>query len=279
LVVTLTRLFLSVFIFSFLSSCSGLFYFPSKQKYYDPKQFSLEYEDLWIESSEGIKLNAWHVRNPKAQDYKGLILLFHGNAENISSHFLNLAWITEYGFELFIVDYRGYGRSEGEPDQMGTHQDALHSLYFALKRAEQKKNSKFIVYCQSLGGAICARALVDFEHSSSIDLLVLDSSFSSYKDLAYQKLKDHWLTYLLSPLAEFIISDKMASKPHLNKLSMKKLVYHSKGDLVIPYKFGEEIFGLLSEPKTFIGLETEGHIQVFKEKSRRDEFLKIINEL
>jgi uncharacterized protein len=262
-----------------LSSCSGLFYFPSHEKFYDPKQFSLEYEDLWIESSDKLKLNAWWIRNPKSAEYKGLILLFHGNAENISSHFLNLAWITEYGYELLIFDYRGYGRSEGEPDQKGTHQDALHALRFASKIIESKKSSKFIVYCQSLGGVICARALTEIKDIKSIDLLVLDSTFSSYKDLAYQKLKDHWLTYLLSPLAEFIISDKMASKPYLKDLPMKKLVYHSKGDLVIPYQFGEEVFNLTSEPKTFIGLESEGHIQVFKEKSRRDEFLKILNQL
>jgi len=256
-----------------------LFYYPSQEKFYDPKQFSLEYEDLWIESTDGVKLNAWHIKNPKAKEHKGLILHFHGNAENISSHFLNLAWITEFGYELLIFDYRGYGRSNGEPNQVGTHQDALAALKFALKKMESKPKSKFVVYCQSLGGIICARALADLENTESINLLVLDSTFSSYQDIANQKLKDHWLTFLFSPLSMLLISDKMSSKKYLPHLKMKKLVYHSKADFVIPYKFGEEIFSLLSEPKTFIGLESENHIQVFKEKKRRDEFVEILNAL
>ncbi len=136
-----------------------------------------------------------------------------------------------------------------------------------------------IVYCQSLGGVICARAISEFEGQDKIDLLVLDSTFASYKDIAYLKLKEHWLTYLLSPIAEFLVSDEKASRDHLHSLKMQKIVFHSEADAIIPISQGEEVFRLLNEPKDFVRLMKENHIETFKEKKTREQFLEQLKNI
>ncbi len=99
-----------------LISCTNLFYQPSDRQFYRPEAFKLTYQDIYFQSSDGTKLHGWFFKGKGKP--KGTIVQFHGNAENISSHFLNLAWLVLEGYNLFTFDYRGCNlRSRATPEQ------------------------------------------------------------------------------------------------------------------------------------------------------------------
>ena len=137
--------------FILFTSCSHLLYQPDRILYLDPKSLNLAPKEIFLESEPGVRLFAWYfeTRQPNS---KGTIIRFHGNAQNMSSHYLSLTWLIEKGYNLFTFDYRGYGRSEGEPDQEGTYKDALAALNLAWELHKKQSGEKFIVYGQSLDG-------------------------------------------------------------------------------------------------------------------------------
>ncbi|MBF0206000.1 MAG: alpha/beta hydrolase [Oligoflexia bacterium] len=250
---------LILFLQGMITSCSSFFYYPSRAIIFDPQKLGFEYKDIYFESPSAIgeevshrikiplaskvTLHGWLFPQKKNSEYKGLLVFFHGNAQNITSHFISLAWLVEHGYDVFIFDYRGYGASGGKPDQVGLYYDGIAALEYALKLTRQ--SSPIVVYAQSLGGIVAMRSLVDFPQQEKISLVVLESTFSSYQEVAFDKLKSSWITFLLSPLAFILISDKMASKPYLKQFNRPTLVIHGNADPVVPYKFGEEIYSLL----------------------------------
>ena len=82
-------------------------------------------ENVFFKTSDGLALHGWFL---KARDARGTVLVLHGNAENISTHASGVLWLVPEGFNVFIFDYRGYGRSEGRPTVAGVHKDADAAL-------------------------------------------------------------------------------------------------------------------------------------------------------
>lgn len=252
----------------FQTSCSHVFYYPDKNIYATPQKQNppIEYEEnIRIQSQDGTSLHAWLLK--KSSQYKkplGLVVYFHGNAQNITAHFKHLSWLTQAGYDVFIFDYRGFGLSDGTPNQEGIYWDALAALNYTWELSQNKKYPKYILYGQSLGGIILSRALVDFKHKDKVNLTVLDSTFLSYQKLARVKLSQGWLTWPLQWLAYLLISDDYASKDRIKELNAKTLVIHGTTDFVVPWKFGKEIYDSLeSKNKIFWSLEEGQHIDVF----------------
>ncbi|MBY0515563.1 MAG: alpha/beta hydrolase [Bacteriovoracaceae bacterium] len=257
------------------TSCSGVFYQPIKGALLAPQRVGLEPEETWITSKDGTKLLTWAFR---AQSPKGTIILFHGNAENMSSHFFNLAWLVKQEYDLLVFDYRGYGFSEGEPSQKGVYEDALAALDWSFKDHQSRQTKTFIVYGQSLGGQIAARAIVDFPHQKEVSLLVQDSTFPSYKDIAFAKMKSVWLTWPLSPLAYLVVSDEYASKKVLSKIAIPVLFMHAPDDPVVPYELGKEGFDLVKSKKWWWKIEKGQHTDAFhlQNTTYRTQFLDLL---
>jgi uncharacterized protein len=265
-----------------ITSCTHLFYHPTKVSYFHPKKFVHEVEDVWMNSKDGTKLNAWWMPTT-IKHAKGTIVFFHGNAENISSHFLNLAWITHEGYNLFIFDYRGYGASEGTPNPKGIFNDSFTALNQGLEfHQKTSPDSNFIVYGQSLGGVVALRALQDWEHIDQVNLIVQDSTFMSYQDVAFDKLKSFWGTFLFSPIAYLLISDEFASDKNMEKINRPMLIISGESDLVVPHKFSEEIYKKsISNPKWFWKIKDGHHGDVFAlhEKKYRAKFLDFLDSI
>jgi len=95
----------------------------------------------------------WYFPSQLSTTPKATIIQFHGNAQNFSAHYLSLAWLTKQEFNLFTFSYRGYGNSEGRPDQKGTYLDGLAALNQGWELHKKSGAKKFIVYGQSLGGS------------------------------------------------------------------------------------------------------------------------------
>jgi len=265
---------LFVLLFFLFSGCSSLFYYPDSFLHFPPEKFGFKKEEFTLRAADGTKLVAWRFLARK-KPYRGVILQFHGNAENISSHYTTLIWLTDLGFDLIIFDYRGYGGSQGEPSPAGTAQDGVAAIAFAQDFFHERSISefrppgarpKFIVYGQSLGGAIAGRALelTAPEVQASVDQVILEATFYSYKKIGAAVMRGSPITWLFSPLAYVLLSDGESSENYLKSENHPPLlVLHSKDDNVVPFALGENLFEIASPAKRFWKIDQLGHLETF----------------
>lgn len=260
-------------------SCTSVFYQPSRHQFTNPIDYKLQHQEVWFASSDGTKLHGWFFP-AKAKQSKGTIVQFHGNAQNISTHYFSLIWLIEQGYNLFTWDYRGYGKSEGESSQEGIYHDSLAAIEKAWELHDKK--GSFVVFGQSLGGAISLRALADSKHSKDVSLLVHDSSFLSYQDISFHVLKSKWFLWPISPLAYVLISDKYSAENFLEKIPSPILVIVGEQDQIIPSNFGKETYEKIPNNRKWLWELSDGkHIDVFHhhEGKYRRKFLDLLDEI
>ncbi|KAL7901294.1 Alpha/Beta hydrolase protein [Trichoderma sp. SZMC 28014] len=150
-----------------------------------PTQFGIkDFEELVIPTDDGEKLSAYYIRGPRGGKNSNLtIIMFHGNAGNIG-HRLPIArvLINMIGCNVFMLEYRGYGASTGEPDESGLGTDAQTGLDYLRERAETRHH-RFIVYGQSLGGAVSIKLVAKNQERGDIAGLILENTFLSMRKL------------------------------------------------------------------------------------------------
>jgi len=246
-------------------SCSNIVFQPSRKAFIDPKTMGFEYENVYLKSMDGTMLHGWFFNASSDTDVQGTVIYFHGNAENISTHFASLAWMTSYGYNLFIFDYRGYGQSEGSPSQAGINDDAIAALNYIIKLHQEMKSQnehlKLIVYGQSIGGNIFVRAMDNLEDKTEIDAIILESSFSSYREISKEKLSLTCITWPFQPLVYLIMSEDYSSQNSIKKLPpVPLLVIHGDNDRIVPLHHGKKIYDLANEPKQFWHIKGGRHI-------------------
>ncbi len=264
-----------------LQGCSNLFYQPMKPHYVNPAQFKFTYGDVFFTSKDGTRLHGWFIpaKNGKS---KGTIVQFHGNAQNLSTHFLSLLWLVPEGYNLFVFDYRGYGKSKGEANQKGIYEDALAAMEKGWELHSQKGQGPYVIYGQSLGGIISLRALADFKNQNKVGLIVQDSTFDSYKDIAFDRLNSKWFLLPFSPLAYILVSDAYASDEVFDKITVPTLVVVGQKDDVIPQKFGKRIYKNLHVKQKWLWKAKEGrHIDVYHYPGStfRRKFLSLLDQI
>lgn len=255
-----------------VSSCSSLIYYPDKVLHFHPDQVNVKFEDFTFNSLDGTKLSGWKLKSVNKP--KNLIAFFHGNAQNLTSHFANLFWVTKDDSEVLIFDYRGYGLSEGKPSPKGVYEDGVSFLNYTYDVYKKGGYKNLIIYTQSLGGAIALRSLEDFKHRDEIKLLVLDSTFISPRDVARDKT--FW------PLS-LIIPNSYTANRELSHLTMPVLSIHAKDDPVVNYHLGMDLYNKIHYARSaeFWTIEGAGHGDVFYDKSRdyRQEFFNLLKSL
>jgi fermentation-respiration switch protein FrsA (DUF1100 family) len=271
-----------------------MLYAPDAVRYGDPKQLKIDYSEITIPSfttsdshSEPRTLHAWYLKQNKFASPKGFILFFHGNGQNRSAHFIELAWLIEKGYDYCIFDYQGYAGSEGKASPENTVNDGVAALKWFFNTAKDSRYQKtpLLVFAQSLGGAVALRSLEEYSARektgipSSLKWVILDSTFLSYQQAAKSVLSQHWLTYLFQPLGSLVISDEWAPKSKLKQLpATNYLVMHGDQDQIIDLSLGQQLFSQLPEPKHWLLLSGAQHIQGFfiKDGFYREPFLKMI---
>ncbi|MDR4517424.1 MAG: alpha/beta hydrolase [Nitrosomonas sp.] len=273
------RYCLLIFLCLLLSGCSGLMYYPdTKNQFFDPKAAGYAPEDIFFTDSAQRRLHGWWFPAKKTPA-KATIIFFHGNAENLTSHFMHLAWISAENYNLFIFDYPGYGRSEGKPSP----KSCVESGHAAVDWVNQHKakDSPIIIYGQSMGGIIALKTAIDKKSEIDLKLVVADSTFDSFQRIAREKLSHHWLTWPLQPLSYVLLSDRWAPQNLKSLSSVPVLVIHGQQDRTVEPIFGDMIFEKLAEPKTFWKIPDGVHSDVFwgHEHKYRSKFLTFIESL
>ena len=253
-----------------LSGCSSLLYYPSREELVDRKKMPTKPIDLTFASEDGAKLHAWQF-NAKGTPSGCVVLQFHGNAQNMTSHFQSLYWLLDHGIDYLTFDYHGYGSSEGEPSPKATVEDGhaalrkIHVLY---------PNKKIVVIAQSLGGDIGLRSVLDVKNEIPIAMVFADSTFASYRSVARSTLARGWLTWLFQPIGWLVMSDEYAPKSKLGEMKpIPLVVIHGTADRTVDVSMGRDVFDRASEPKEFWEIPGGVHTDAFFRPHIRERFL------
>jgi len=260
-------------------NCQSFYFHPSKKKFHDPEIFGFEKKNRYVDSHNGTSVHSVHIK-AYSKETKGIILQFHGNGENQTSHFLSLVWLVNHGYDLVTFDYRGYGNMEGKPSNEDNYKDSLAILNFYHKMCKEN-NIKLIVYAQSLGGAIAMRSIPDMNDRSQLILTIVDGSFFSYRSVAYQIAKE----ILWKPFAFIFsrfLSDDHSPENYIEKVSPTPLlIIHGTDDNIVPFSEGTEIFRLAKKPKMFWEIKGGKHLgwMKFGRSENAKHFLKFLNHI
>ncbi|MFT4688236.1 MAG: alpha/beta hydrolase [Verrucomicrobiia bacterium] len=199
-------------------------------------------EDLFLQSSDGVKLHAWFLPAKEDSSRKDFVLIFcHGNGGNLTGRPSYYRALLESGINLLAFDYRGYGQSEGEPGEEGTYLDAF-AAYDSL-RARGFGADRIIVWGESLGGGIASKVAAERE----VAALVLQSTFTSTPDVGAE-----WFKFLPVHMLATIHYDTRARLPDIH---CPVVIMHSKVDEIIPFHHSEKNLAAANEPKVFVELE------------------------
>lgn len=259
------------------TGCSSLFFYPLKIHVRTPSEMGLTYEEVEFRSGDNTKLHGWWL--PARGSPKGTILYLHGNAENISTHIANVAWLPEQGYNIFMFDYRGYGKSAGEIDLSGAIQDAEAAITTTLARPETNQQA-IIVFGQSLGGSIAIHAVAHSPQRNRIKSLIVESSFSSYRQIAREKFGSLWLTWPLQYPLAWSISDRYSPLKSIAQISpIPLLLVYGDGDRIVPPHHGEQLLDAAREPKELWRIPGGQHITAFREAEQRQRLLAYLDAL
>ena len=251
-----------------LCGCTGLIFHPMHEHVRTPEEIGLAYRDVWFEAEDGVRLHSWFL--PAEGERVGSILFLHGNAENISTHVASVAWMPAEGFDVLLLDYRGYGRSEGEPTLAGAHLDVEAALGTLLAMPEVDPG-RAAIFGQSLGGALAITALERSRHRDRVRALVVEGTPTSYRELAQEKLGGLWLTWALQwPLA-LTIDDDYRPVDDIGSLGpLPVLIIQGEDDTIVPAHHARSLLEAAGEPKTLWLIEGGGHIRALASADVRD---------
>lgn len=213
-----------------------LIYFPTRALDATPRALGLDYEDVRISAEDRIRLHGWFVLAPSA---RATLLHFHGNGGNISHRLEHIALFRDLGLNVFLIDYRGYGQSEGRTTEAGTYLDARAAWRY-LTETRGLAPSTIVLHGESLGAAVASWLAAE----SAPAALIVESSFTSAVNLGaevYRWLPVRWLARYRYPTVE-----------HLGRVRVPVLIVHSRDDEIIPFHHAEALFAAARPPKQFL---------------------------
>ena len=271
------RLLLIVMLSAGLMGCNGAFFFPYRDQVLSPEQLGLKYEDVNFPADDGTRLHAWFL--PASGKALGTILFLHGNAENISTHIMSVRWLPAQGFNVFLLDYRGYGASEGQPSVEGVQEDVNAAMRSLLSRPDVNSD-RIVVFGQSLGGSIAVYNIAHSPYRRHIRALAVESAFASYRAIAREKLAAFWLTWPLQYPLSWMVSDEYSPSEAVAGVSpIPLLVIHGDHDPIVPLHHGQQLYDLAREPKQLWVIPGGGHIQAFQSQIYRDRFVDYLTKV
>jgi len=213
-------------------------FFPGREILATPDQVGLSYENIHFDTEDGVRLNGWLM---KKADRAPTIIFIHGNAGNIGDRLEKILLFYRMGLNVFIFDYRGYGKSQGTPTEEGIYKDAK-AAYDYLERRGDLDPTWFMAYGESLGGAVA----IDLATKRKLTCLIADSTFTNAIDIAKR-------IYPFIP--SFLINIKLDSLSKVKTLDTPKLFIHSPEDEMIPYALGRRLYDEAKPPKEFLDIQ------------------------
>jgi uncharacterized protein len=267
------------FLLVLVSGCTQLFFHPQRALIDTPDRHGIEYRNVTLQAADGTKLDAWFLpaRIAGRGRAKAAVLFLHGNAENISTHFLSVAWMPGEGFNALIFDYRGYGKSEGRPSLAGMQLDIDAAMRYLVSHRDVDPN-RIILLGQSLGGALAIAYAARSAYRDHIAAIVIDSSFSDYREITREKLAGIWLTWPLQWLPWLTVDDTYSPAASVAALSpVPLLLIHGDSDSVVPFRHSEKLFELAGNPKALWIVPGAGHTESLANPAIRERLVDYLD--
>jgi uncharacterized protein len=222
-------------------SVEGQFiYYPARTMAKDPGSVGLEFRDVRFVAADGVRLHGWLIPGRT----RTVLLYSHGNAGDVGDRVgIARLLVDHLGVGVFMYDYRGYGRSDGEPSERGLVRDALAARAALL--GEGIAAEDVVYFGRSLGAAVT----LDLALAHPPPAVVLEAPFASVRAMANTVL----------PGAGFLFGDRWNSLAKVGKLRAPLLVLHGDADTVVPLAQGRALFAAAPEPKTFVTIRGGRH--------------------
>ena len=209
-----------------------------------PADYDLAFERLTLHADDGVALEAWAIPNPKSDVW---LLYFHGNGETMAAYLPVTTRLHALGLNVLMLEYRGYGNSEGVPSEDGLYRDA-EACYSWL--AEQGVSpERIVVYGFSLGSGVA----VELASRVPLGALILEAPYTSLPDVARA-------AYRMVPPK--LMKNRFASKERIADIETPTLFIHAEDDRTVPYSQGERLYELSSAPKKMVTI-SGGHVALF----------------
>ncbi len=271
---------------------NSFIYFPTKYPLgrREPSKYSLNVEDIFLTTEDGIKIHGWYVKrhardsgrvenqelrnannNHKSgkshssqnirddlgknstsnlEDSLAVILLFHGNGGNITDRIEKLKLLSELGVDVFIIDYRGYGKSEGRPNEDGIYKDG-YCAYRYLTGIRGVPENRVIVMGESLGGAVACEVASKF----TVGGLILEATMKNARSIALRTLP------ILPP--SLYLKSQFNNIGKISQIHCPVLIIYGTKDTTIPPSHSVQLYKSADEPKEIVAIEGASHNDVF----------------
>lgn len=234
------KILIIIIISSILSSCSFnyFFYFPDKEFNYTSEY---KFEEIFLTSKNGNKIHS--LLFPSKVNPKATILILHGNAGSLSG-WANIAEpFIKNNYEVLILDYQGFGISEGKPKHKNLYNDSKVAMEFLIER-NNKKNTPIILYGLSIGGNMSVKIANEFQNN--IKALIIEGAFTNHREIAVEICPA-----LLKPIPFMFCKSYVNADELIAKIKIPKIIIHSSEDQTIPFWMGKKLYENASEPKQF----------------------------
>lgn len=259
------KVLITLFLFIF-SGCEKQIFYPDSHIYRTPEEFQVKYDEVHFSSQDGTKLHGWWL---KPDGYSnGLMVVAHGNAQNLSSHFTGWVWLVKAGYELFIFDYRGYGESDGEVDL----EDALDDTVAAMQYAQEHYRGNLYICGQSIGGMLVINALSRHPFKR-YRFAIIDSTYSELEEIGRETLSRTLITWPFQWMAYPLLTDRFDPIDKLGAVEIPLLFITGSADKLIPPNHSWQLFDAAKRPKEFWLVPEVGHIRSFDEREVQKELL------
>ncbi len=224
-----------------------LIYFPERELTAAPSDIGLAYEDVSLTAADGTKLHGWHVPG----ESRTTLLWLHGNAGNIGHRVYNIAMLVRNtGLGVFIIDYRGYGRSEGAPFEKGLYMDAEAAFEHLTTDLGLDPEEDIVIFGRSLGASVAA----EMATRRRVRSVVLESGFTSVREMSGSR-RTRLVSFLLLPM----LDARYDSLSKIGSALSPVMVIHGDRDDIVPFEMGERLYEAAPEPKRFYRVRGASH--------------------
>ena len=224
-----------------------MIYFPQRGLEATPDSVGLAYEDVYLTASDGTRIHGWHI--PGRSNVT--LLWFHGNAGNISHRRDNILMLHQrLGVSVFVIDYRGYGLSEGKPSEKGIYMDAEAAFDYLVSDLGLDAERNVVLLGRSLGAGVA----VEMGTRHRVRGVILESGFTSIREMA-----DISGSLLPIPLVLTLFEARYDSIFKIGRVESPVMILHGDRDKPVPYWMAEKLYAAANEPKTLYPIRGAGH--------------------
>ena len=224
-----------------------MIYFPQRDLAATPSDVGLAYEDARLTASDGTRIHGWHI--PGRRDTT--LLWFHGNSGNISHRLDNILILNQrLGVGILIIDYRGYGQSEGKPSESGLYMDAEAALEYLISETGLDAERDIILMGRSLGAGVA----VEMATRHKVRGVILESGFTSIREMAASSG-----SFLPTSIAMLLFEARYDSLSKIGLVKSPAMILHGDRDDTVPYWMAEKLYAAANDPKTLYPIRGASH--------------------